>query len=128
MPLIQNLDVNVHKPQIEDRSNTTSSTQLTSTDDFAKWAVSISLSITVTCQTGIALLSRSLDRQGSLKISNRYVRPLPRILVVVVVVFLPIDRNLEASTFLSIVVSLLLVCLFWELIVSLERDGGVFEP
>ena len=82
----------------------------------------------MTCQTGIALLSCSLDKKGNLKISNRYVRLLPRMLVVVIVVCLPIDRNMAASIFLSIIVSLLLVCLFREWIVSLERDGGVFEP
>lgn len=80
------------------------------------------------CQTGIALLSRSLDRKKSLKISNRYVRLLPRMLLVAIVICLPIERSMAASTFLAIVVSLLLVCLIWEWIVSLEHDGGVFEP
>ena len=128
VPLIQNPNTNANKPLIEDRSTSASDPRLASIISSAKWAVSISLSITVVCQTGIALLSRSLDRKGSLKISNRYVRLLPRMLVVAIVLCLPIDRNMAASTFMSIVGSLLLVCLFWEWIVSLQRDGGVFEP
>lgn len=128
VPLIQNPNTNANKPLIEGRSTSASDPRLASIIYSAKWAVSISLSITVVCQTGIALLSRSLDRKGSLKISNRYVRLLPRMLVVAIVLCLPTDRNMAASTFMSIVASLLLVCLFWEWIVSLQRDGGVFEP
>ena len=94
----------------------------------AKWAVSISLSIAIVCQTGIALLSRSLDRKGTLKVSNRYLRLLPRLLVVIVVIFLPIERSMEARVFLLVVVWLLLGCLYWEWFVSLERGGGVIEP
>ena len=128
VPLIQNPYFNAENGRIGDGSTTASDPQLASSINSAKWVVSVSLSITVTCQTGIALLSRSLDRKGSLKISNRYVRLLPRLLVVAIVLCLPIDRKMPANAFMSIVVSLLFLCLFWEWVVSLERDGGVFEP
>ncbi len=128
VPLIQNPYVNADMPKIENRSTTASDPQLASIIYSAKWTVSVSLAITVTCQTSIALLSRSLDRKGSLKISNRYVRLLPRMVMIGAVLCLPIDRNMAGSTFLSIIVSLLLICLFWEWFVSLERDGGIFEP
>ena len=128
VPLIQNPNLNADKSHIQGRSISASDPQLTFIVYSAKWAVSASLCITVICQTCIALVSRSLDRKRSLKISNRYVRLLPRILLVAIVIYLPIDRGMAASTFLAIVVSLLLVCLIWERIVSLERDGGIFEP
>lgn len=128
VPLIQNPTVTAVKPLVGDESTTASDPNLTPIIYTAKWAVSISLSITVTCQTGIALLNRSLDRKGSLKVSNRYVRLLPRMLLVAIVLCLPIDREMRANVFMAIVVFLLLVCLYWEWIVSLERDGGVLEP
>lgn len=49
-------------------------------------------------------------------------------LVVAIVICLPIDRRMPGTLFLSIVVCLLLACLHWEWIVSLERGGGLFEP
>ena len=128
VPLIQNPGVNAEPPRLQDQRIPASDSDLSPVISTAKWAVSISLSITVACQTGIALLSRSLDRKGSLKISNRYVRLLPRLVLVVIVMCLPIDRHMVASSFMGIVVSLLLVCMFWEWIVSLESDGGLFEP
>lgn len=127
MPLIENPRLNADKSQIEGReiaSNAGRALIIYS----AKWSVSISLSIAIICQTGIALLSRSLDRKGSLKISNRYVRMLPRMLVVAIVICLPIDRSMSGNIFMSIIVTLLFGCLFWEWVVSLERDGGLFEP
>ena len=128
VPLIQNPGVNAEAPRLEGRSLTASDSDLSSVVSTAKWVVSISLSITVACQTGIALLSRSLDTKGSLKISNRYVRLLPRLVLVAIVMCVPIDQRMVASSFMGIVVSLLLICMFWEWIVSLESDGGFFEP
>ena len=127
VPLIQNPYINAGKPLVDGRDGT-SDPELTQIIYTAKWAVSISLSIAVTCQSGIALLSRSLDPKGSLKISNRYVRLLPRLLVVAVVTCLPIDRNMPGATFLFIIVLALFGSLIWEWFVSLERGGGFLEP
>lgn len=127
VPLIQNPYMNAEIPLIEGRK-TAPDRQLASIIYATKWVVSGSLAITMTCQTGIALLSRSLDRKGSLKVSNRYIRLLPRGLVMVIVLCLPIERSMSAGTFLGIVASLLFGCLFWEWFASLEADGAVFEP
>lgn len=127
VPLIQNPYINAEIPLIEGR-RVASDPQLASVIYAAKWVVSISLAITMTCQTGIALLSRSLDRKGSLKIGNRYMRLLPREMVIIIVLCLPIERSMAASTFLGIVASLLMGCLFWEWIASLESDGAFLEP
>lgn len=127
VPLIQNPFINAEMPTIQGRS-TAPDPQLAAVIYAAKWVVSISLAVTITCQTGIALLSRSLDRKGSLKISNRYFRLLPRELVIFIVLCLPIERRMAALPFLCIVVSLLMVCLIWEWIASLESDGAFLEP
>ena len=129
VPLIENPNLNADNSQFEGGSEIASDADRDTVIIYeAKWVVSISLSIAIVCQTGIALLSRSLDRKGSLKVNNRYVRLLPRLLVVAIVVCLPIDRKMTGRIFMTIIVSLLLGCLDWEWIVSLERGGGLFEP
>lgn len=128
VPLIQHPFINAEEPQLEGRSLAAPDPEVVSVVRTAKWVVSISLSITVVCQTAIALLSHSLDTKGTLKISSRYIRLLPRLLLVAIVICLPIDVHMAASTFLAIVVSLLSTCMLWEWFVSLERDGGFFEP
>ena len=94
----------------------------------AKWTASSTLSLVLIALTAIALLSRSLDIPGSLKFSNRYVRMLPRVLVVIVALCLPIDRRMNAVVYLGILVSLVIPCLMWEWAASLEHDGGFIEP
>ena len=126
--MIQNPNTNALGPLTEERSEAASDPELALIIYSAKWSVAVSLSITIICQTGIALLSRSLDRKGSLKVSNRYVRLLPRMIVVAIIMCLPIERRMTGGGFMTIAACLLLVCLNWEWIASLERDGRVFEP
>lgn len=94
----------------------------------AKWMVSSNISITIVCQTIIALLSRSLDHKGTLKIDNRYLRLFPRLLVIVVALCLPIGRRLGVVAYFGILASILVLCLMWEWTASLERGGGILEP
>lgn len=94
----------------------------------AKWTVSATLSMIILWQTIIALLSRSLDHKGSLKIDNRYLRLLPRLLVISVTSCLPLAQMMRVTAYLGILAAMLLLCLLWEWTVSLERAGGIFEP
>ncbi len=94
----------------------------------AKWVASSTLSVILFNQTKIALLNRSLDGPRTLKVNNRYVRLVPRILVAIVVLCLPIDRRMNAVTYMGIVVGVLIPCLTWEWIASLEAGGGLVEP
>ena len=128
VPLIQNS--NLFRPDLIKYSKSTDEAQvkLYNTLYSARWTVSIALSITIACQTAIALLSRSLDRKGCLKVSSRCLRLLPRMLVIVIVMCLPIDQFLSPNLFLGIILALLLLCLNWEWFASLDRGGGWFEP
>ena len=94
----------------------------------AKWSTSVSLSVTMICLSVIATLSRSLDKPGSLKVTSRYVRLLPRLGLIIVAICLPIDQSMRGVNFLGILVLMLSGCLFWEWYASLESDGGIFEP
>ena len=94
----------------------------------AKWVASTTLSVVLFNQTKIALLNRSLDGPRTLKVNNRYLRLLPRILVAVVILCLPIDRRMSAATYLGIVVAVLIPCLLWEWTANLDAGGGLVEP
>ena len=93
----------------------------------AKWTISVSLSLALMNQTLIALLNRSLDPPGTLKIDNRHLRLLPRILLIPILLCLPISKDISILSFLGSVSGLLLVCLQWEWWSSLERGGGIIE-
>ncbi|KAL8711151.1 MAG: hypothetical protein Q9220_004296 [cf. Caloplaca sp. 1 TL-2023] len=101
---------------------------LTSHMYTAKWTVSTALATTLVAQTLISLLSKSMDGKRTLKVDNRYLRLLPRMAVVVVVLCLPIREQMTASIHLTIIVLSLYVVLSWEMIASLDKDGGWLEP
>ena len=94
----------------------------------AKWSVATSLTFTMLCLTTIALSNRSLDRPGSLMITNRYLRLAPRVALIVIALCLPIQRAMESLTFLGILAAVLLFVRLWEVIASLEHAGGIIEP
>lgn len=96
--------------------------------DKARWCLGISFSIVVICLSAIALLSRSLDKPGTLKITNRYLRLLPRLLLIVVAICLPLKQTMKAIDNLGIVVGCVVVILYWEWYASLDKTGGLFEP
>ena len=94
----------------------------------AKWTTGIGISITVASLSCLATLSRSLDKTGSLKIDNRYLRLLPRLGFIAVAITLPLDYSMNGVEYLGIVVGVLSIVLIWEWWASLESDGGIFEP
>ena len=94
----------------------------------AKWCMAISFSITIFCLSSIATLSRSLDKPGSLKVTNRYLRILPRMGLIAVAMCLPIEKSQTGTSFLGTLVAILGSVLVWEWYASLESSGGVFEP
>ena len=121
--LIQHAENNA---EIEDAANE-EEVRLATAIYSAKWAFSTALSHVLVCQTGIALLSRSLDRKGSLKVDNRYLRLLPRVLIVPIALCIAVPRNLGPIAYTGILLSLLLPTLIWEWFASLESGGGILE-
>lgn len=93
----------------------------------AKWVVSTALATTLAMQTLIAILSKSLDGQQVMKVNNRYLRLLPRGLAIVVIVCLPIEKKMEASLYILIVMLVTLVVLVWEFTAGLDYGGGFLE-
>ena len=76
----------------------------------AKWTVSVGLSTTIFCLSNIAILSRSLDKPGSLKVTSRYLRLAPRLALVVIAMCLPINRSLISIVFLGVLVACMGAC------------------
>jgi hypothetical protein len=93
----------------------------------AKWTAGVSLAITLLCMTAMSLLTRPLDRPGTLKIDNRYIRLAPRVLVAVIIACVPIAANLSIEGFLSVMMYLLWAVSVWEWGAGLESSGKIFE-
>lgn len=94
----------------------------------AKWCLGTTFTMTILLLFAIATMCRSLDKPGSLKVTNRYLRLLPRLSLVVLALCLPLKRSMAGSSFLAILVGVLGPVLFWEWYASLEKSGAIFEP
>lgn len=85
------------------------------------------LATTLATQTLIAILSKSLDGQQVVKVNNRYLRLLLRVLAFVVIVCLPIEKQMEGSLYILIVMLGTLVVLVWEFTAGFDYGGGFLE-
>ena len=94
----------------------------------ARWTTGATLAMVLVKQSVIALMNKSLDDPGSMKVSNRYIRLMPRALVVIIALCLPIADDLTSLSYLGIIVACLMACLLWEWCASLEKSGGLIEP
>jgi hypothetical protein len=83
---------------------------------------------TVLLMTGKALLNKSLDPPRTLVINNRYLRMVPRVMVCIVVMCLPIINDINATAFLGILVALLQSLTLWEYVAAMEKGFQFFEP
>lgn len=94
----------------------------------AIWCTAVSLSVMLLSMTIIALLDKPLDPPGTLRVNSRYARLSGRAVYTVIILLVPIKKDINAYLFLGIA-GVMMVCLvYWEFISSLERGGGVFEP
>lgn len=94
----------------------------------AKWIASSTLAIILFNQTKIALLNRPLDGPHTLKVNSRYLRLTPRVVAGIVVLCLPISRQMDGGLYIGIVSLLLIPVLIWEWTASLDYGGGLVEP
>ena len=123
--LLQNIHTSAHDPsEGEDEEARKLALSILS----AKWVASCTLAIILFNLTKIALLNRSLDGPNTLKINNRYVRLLPRLVVAVVILCLPLAKRMDSITYLSVLSWLLIPLLAWEWVASLDSGGGLVEP
>lgn len=92
------------------------------------WLVSTSLAVSLTSMTFQALLDKSVDPPGTLMVNNRYVRLAGRAVYVVIIMCVPITREINKVFYLGILGIPLSLVLLWEWITCLERGGGFLEP
>ena len=123
--LLQHIHTSAHDPS---ESEDEGAHKLAMSILSAKWVASSTLAIILFNLTKIALLNRSLDGPNTLKINNRYVRLLPRLLAAVVILCLPIVREMNSITYLGILTALLIPLFTWEWVASLDYEGGLVEP
>ena len=95
---------------------------------LARWTVAAALSLTIACITAITLLNRSLDGPQTLWINNRYIRMVPRAVVALVVLLLPLKSDISTTLFLITSTTLLLALMLWEYIASFEKGWHWIEP
>ncbi len=94
----------------------------------AVWTSAVSLAIIIFSMTGLALLDKSLDEPGSLRINNRYIRLGGRLVYIVVILCVPATRNIDALLFLGIAGLMLVVVTSWEWAVCMDRGSAFVEP
>jgi hypothetical protein len=92
-----------------------------------RWLISGTLSAVLLCMTAIALLNESVDTSKSLIVNNRYLPLGARGASVIVLLCLPVKRDLNNGIFLATIVGLLQVTVWWELISGLERGTKFIE-
>jgi low temperature requirement protein LtrA len=94
----------------------------------AVWTSAVSLAIIIFSMTGLALLDKSLDEPGSLRINNRYIRLGGRLVYIIVILSVPATTNIDARLFLGIAALMLVVVTSWEWVVCMDRGSAFIEP
>ncbi len=115
---------------IRDDSSSDSGTDTADVGEFisyALWTASFSLSITIGCMTGIALLNRPLGPPDTLVLNNRLLRIGPRLPIIIIVMCLPLIEHLSAGTWCAITVCSLYIVFLWECFCGLKKNWTVFE-
>lgn len=102
--------------------------QVTSYTYNAVWTCASSLSIIVLSMLGLALLDKPLDKPGTLRVDNRYVRMGGRVVYILIILCLPIKKNINPALFLGIAGAGLVLLTIYEWNSSLEVGGGFIEP
>ena len=94
----------------------------------ALWTSSISLALALTTMTLATLMNKSHDKPKTLLIDNRLVRLLPRVLVIIATLCIPIRKTLSGDSWLVSNFAMMWFIVIWEWTTSLDRDWGFFEP
>lgn len=109
-------------------TNPNSEPELTHYTHYALWSASISLAISLTAMTVIALLNLPLDRPKTLIINSRWIRLAPRIPALAVICCLPLSEHLSGAGWCGGVTTTLYAVFLWEWIAGMERNWKLLEP
>ena len=93
-----------------------------------RWTVSSSMVLVIACLTIRSLLHKSLDAPGSLLVTNRNLRLLPRYVAMIFLLFLPFIPEVESITTISIITWVVLLVNWLEYVLGLERPASLIEP
>jgi len=93
----------------------------------AIWSASISLSLTMLCMMFVALLNRALDKPHTLVISSRWLRILPRIPAIVLIMCLPLI-HLNGSEWCGLACIVVYAVFLWETFAGMEKGWRWLEP
>jgi hypothetical protein len=94
----------------------------------AKWTAGVGLSLTTLTMTAIHLLNKPVPQAGTLVVDNRSLRFAPRLVTGVIVFLLCFADNLTPRSFITILVTLMLLTLIFEWAAGLEKGAQLLEP
>jgi Bacterial low temperature requirement A protein (LtrA) len=94
----------------------------------AVWTCAGSLAIVMLSMMTLALLDQPLDKPGTLRVDNRWIRLAPRATYIIVILCIPTIRHLDSQVFLGIASFMFTILMMWEWSACLERGGGFIEP
>ncbi|KAA8647066.1 hypothetical protein EYZ11_008798 [Aspergillus tanneri] len=90
-----------------------------------RWLLCGSLGTGLYCLYGLALLFEDKDAPGTLMLP-KHLRMIMRPITGLIIILLA--NNLDITSVLSIIMAMIVFCLFWENVTSLHRDAGIWEP
>jgi ABC-type Fe3+ transport system permease subunit len=93
----------------------------------AIWAASTALALAMFCMMCVALLNRALDKKHTLVINSRWIRLLPRIPAIVLIMCLPL-MHLTGSEWCGLACIVVYVVFMWETFAGLEKGWMWLEP
>ena len=93
----------------------------------AVWTCATSLAIIMLALLVLALLDKPMDKKGTLRVDNRYIRLGSRVVYIIVILCLPI-APMSPDLFLGIAGFGLVVVSVYEWNCCLEKGGGFIEP
>jgi low temperature requirement protein LtrA len=102
--------------------------EVTSYTHNAIWTCASSISIVVLSMLALAFLDIPLDKPGTLRIDNRYIRMGGRVVYITIIMCVPIKTNIDPAVFLAVAAAGLVALTMWEWNSSLEKGGGFIEP
>ena len=94
----------------------------------AIWCVAESLAMIMLSTAALALLDRTRDTRGTLRVNTRSLRLSGRAVYLLIVLLMPLQENLNAELFLGTCGLLLMFLSTWEFVVSAHKGGEIFEP
>lgn len=104
-----------------------SSTSPETFNDGQRWLLCASLGVGILCLYAMALLYSSSDGDNPL-ILPKHLRLIMRPIVGLILVLLPLaPRSLDLTETLSVITALIVFCLVWENVSSLQRGARVWE-